>query len=67
MKELVEKYRVGICANTDGSDYRAIVEAMNQAMQQYDSIKDNMTKHGDKLLWDSQNSMIQKIVDSYLK
>jgi glycosyltransferase involved in cell wall biosynthesis len=67
MKELVEKYKVGICANTDGTDQVKITEAMKQAMQRYDNLKDNLENNGGNLLWNSQNEMMRRIVNAFIK
>lgn len=67
MKDLVEIFQVGVCADTDGTDQGIITEAMKQAMQRYDYLKDNLNKSGGDLLWDSQNEMIRRIVNGFLK
>ena len=67
MKDLVEKFQVGVCADTDGGNQEKITKAMMQAMQRYDYLKENLEKSEGDLLWDSQNEMIGKIVNAFLK
>lgn len=66
MKELVEKYKVGVCANTDGSDQSKIVEAMNKLLHEYDSYKKQCVECADKLLWSGQDDIIRDVMERFL-
>lgn len=66
MKEFVEENHFGISVDTDGSDMFKIVEGMKYVMSNYDSMKKSLSNVSDKLLWNSQESTIRKIVDTFL-
>ena len=66
MAEVVNKYGVGAVAKTDGSDQQAIVAAIQQVLDNYDTIKANIEAHKSQFLWDSQEGVIKEIVEKYL-
>lgn len=66
MKELVEKYEVGICADTDGSDQSKIVSALETALSKMDELKSNINNAKDNWLWGAQDESVKNIVESYL-
>lgn len=66
MKELVEKYNVGVCADTDGSDQEKIVEAVKLLLNNYNKYKDNCVKCADMLLWRSQEEILRDVVERFL-
>ena len=55
-----------IAAKTDGSDQQAIVAAIQQVLDNYDTIKANIEAHKSQFLWDSQEGVIKEIVEKYL-
>ena len=55
-----------IVAKTDGSDQQAIVAAIQQVLDNYDTIKANIEAHKSQFLWDSQEGVIKEIVEKYL-
>ena len=66
MKELVEKYDIGICADTDGNELSSIVVAIKQLISRYDEIKQNLSIASQHLIWDDQEETIVKIVNKFL-
>lgn len=66
MKELVLKYGVGVCADTDGSDVVKIIDAIRKAAMNYDNIKQNTKELPNCLLWQSQDEVITRIVNRFL-
>lgn len=66
MKELVEKYGVGVCAETDGRDKDAIVLAINRALAEFDSIKDSIIDYKHQWLWNQQDPTIGAIIEQLL-
>lgn len=67
MREIIEKYNVGVCADTDGSDQLKIVDAMKRVIDEYDSFKYNLKSYTSLLLWDSQEKTIDDIVVAFMK
>ncbi len=67
MKELVEKYGVGVSAETDGSDIDAIIRAIEQVITKYDSIKQNIAFNEKQWLWNIQDNTIANIITSLFK
>lgn len=67
MAEIVNNYGVGVIAKTDGSDQKAIETAMNEAFDNYDVIKANIEKYKTNFLWDSQEIVIVKMMEKFLK
>lgn len=66
MKEVIEKYGVGICADTDGSEEGKIVDALNTVLSQMVVLRDNLNKSKGNWLWGSQDEIIRGIVNYYL-
>ncbi len=62
MKEIVDQYGFGVAIDDDGSSIIKIVEGMNQLINEYDKFHDNAINNRDKIKWDSQESVIQKII-----
>lgn len=61
MKELVDKYGVGICAKTDGSDATQIVIALKLLIDNYKEIKQCVVENRQQWLWDEQESLIRNV------
>lgn len=66
MKELVEQYGVGVCADTDGCDQKKIVEAMNQLLDNIETYKANIAANEGKWLWATQEDTISAFVEKLL-
>lgn len=67
MKELVEKYGVGVCADTDGSEVKKIVEAIEELRNHRGEIDTRVEACKDNWLWNSQENVIGGIVENWLK
>lgn len=66
MKELVEKFGVGICARTDGTDVTMISEAIASLMNQYETLKKNCLSFSEKIMWHNQETTIQKVMNTFI-
>ena len=66
MKEIIEEYGVGICAETDGSEIQKIVDALRTVISNIDIYKKKIYDVKEHLLWKSQNAVIARIVDKFL-
>lgn len=66
MKEIVDKYHVGVCADTDGSDKEKIVLAIKTTLENIDNIKKNIEAAQGLWMWGSQDSLIKSIVEKFL-
>lgn len=67
MKELVEKYGVGVCADTDGSDTESIISAIKQVISNYDTIKQNISRNEAQWLWNQQDPILGEMTEKLLK
>lgn len=67
MKELVEKYGVGICADTDGSDKDKIVLAIKEAIGNINQLKINLLSSKNNWLWDSQKDTMMQFIEKYIQ
>lgn len=63
MKELVDKYAIGVCADTDGGDQEVIVESINEVLSRLDEIKKNIQVNKERWLWWSQKDILYKIIE----
>lgn len=66
MKELVDQYGVGVCANTDGSDQKRIEEAIEKVLLNMETYKLNLASTEGKWLWGSQEDTIKIVMEKYL-
>lgn len=66
MKEIVDKYGVGVCANTDGVDKEKIVIAIKKVLTEMPVLKQNLQAAQEQWLWRSQDEIIRAIVEKYL-
>ena len=66
LEEFVNKYEVGVVANTDGSDEISIMAAVRKAAENYGQLKQQADKLPADLLWSSQEKEIEKVVDKFL-
>lgn len=64
MKELVERYGVGVCAETDGKEKDKIVSAIERVLKNLNEYKSNINKAKDQWLWQSQEETIKTIVET---
>lgn len=67
MKEIVEKYGVGVCASTDGSNVEAIISAIKKVIMNHDRIKQNIATNEKQWLWNQQDTILREIVEKLLK
>lgn len=67
MKELIDKYGVGVCAETDGRNIEAIISAIKQVVTNYDAIKQNILRNEAQWLWNQQDSILGEITEKLLK
>lgn len=66
MKEIVDKYGVGVCADTDGSNKDKIVIAIKKVLTNMDDLKQNLKVAQNQWLWGTQEAIIKTIVEKYL-
>ncbi len=66
MKELVDNYGVGVCADTDGSDQEKMVVAIQKVLNNMAEIKANLASTQGRWLWGSQEGTISKIIETLL-
>lgn len=66
MKEVVENYGVGVCAETDGRDESKIVSAIENTLDNYGEIKNNLQRYQDVWMWPSQEGTIKRVVELFL-
>lgn len=66
MKEIVDRYGVGVCADTDGSNQDKIVFAIKETLENIDDIKKNIELAQGQWMWGSQESVIKSIVEKFL-
>lgn len=66
MKDIIDKYGVGVCANTDGGDKDKIVIAIKKVLTDIEVLKQNLQAAQDQWLWGSQDEIIRSIVEKYL-
>lgn len=67
MKDIVEQYSIGISVDTDGNNQKKIEEGIKYVIENYNTLKNNMSQISDKILWDNQNNTISNIIDNFLK
>lgn len=58
MKDVIDKYQVGISLDNDGSDIESIKLALDDILRQYDLYKSNVLRNRDKLCWDHQENLL---------
>lgn len=63
MKELVEKYGVGVCAETDGGDVKSIINAIEIVIGDYEGFKHNLEANAQNWLWNQQDNIMREIVE----
>ena len=66
LKELVDKYNVGICADTDGSDQKKISIAITEMLKELSKYKTNLSNTKEKWLWGAQESTIKSFMEKFL-
>ena len=66
MKELVEKFGVGISADTDGEDVEKIVFAIRKAIDNITQLKVNLVSSSNHWLWEEQEDKIRQIMNKFL-
>lgn len=58
MKEVVDKYHVGISLDNDGSDIESITTATDNILANYNEYKTNVLNNRNKLCWDHQDELL---------
>ena len=58
MKDVIDKYHVGIVLDNDGSDIESIKSALDKILQRYETYKSNVLENRNKLCWDHQESLL---------
>ena len=66
MKELVNRYGVGVCAETDGSVVNIIVNAIIQVISNYDTMKQNISHNKTHWLWNQQDPILGEVINKLL-
>lgn len=66
MKELVEKYGVGVSAETDGSDKEKMISAIQEAIDRMYQLKEKLALLKSNWLWDAQENTIKQIIEKFL-
>lgn len=66
MKEIIDKYGVGVCAKTDGSNVEEITKAILSLKENYECVQTKVEECKNNWLWESQNSIIHNIVIKWL-
>lgn len=62
MKDIIEKYGVGVCVNDDGSNINEIMNGIARLVRNEDLIKSQITKYQNQFLWESQEPTISRII-----
>lgn len=58
MRDVVEKYNLGISLDNDGSDIETVNAALDKILKKYDEYKTNVMRNRDKLCWDHQEKLL---------
>ena len=66
LKETVNDYHLGVVAETDGSNSKAIHEAIMELLSRYDYYKENVNENKDNWLWNQQEPIVREIVNKML-
>ena len=66
MKELVEKYNLGVVAQTDGSNVDEIYKGLHQVINNQAKYLESVSANKQCLTWNNQNSIIQEIINQLL-
>lgn len=66
LKEIVENYRVGVCAGTDGSDQTKIAAAIRKVLDDIDTYKKALAECSDKWIWSYQKETIATFMEKFL-
>ena len=60
MKDIVEKYGLGLSLKNDGSKKSEIINAIQQLNESYDLYKNNLLKHSKRFIW--QDRLVYEIL-----
>ena len=63
MKDLVDKYVLGVCIDDDGSDVTKIREGIYSVLNDFDNYKANISRNKSELVWNKQEGVIRDIVE----
>lgn len=64
MKELVEKYGLGVCIDNDGSSITMIKEGLGALLSKYDFYKENVMNNCHHLVWNQQEPVFRQIIET---
>lgn len=67
MKELVEMYQFGVSIDDDGNSIDKIREGIDLLLANYDVYHQNCIEYKDKLIWESQESVISEFMNVLLE
>lgn len=66
MKELIDKYGLGVAIDDDGKDVTKIVEGLKEVMSNYDKYQSNIEKNKKFLYWDNQKDVFYEFMKRLL-
>ena len=66
MKEIIDKYKFGVVADTDGSDINKIITAMDELIARREDIIKYNEKNKERLLWKDQESILFNAMNDFL-
>ena len=67
MKELVDKYGIGVCAETDGCDVEKIKDAIKQLLKEKDLYKKRCHEFSGEFTWASQQKVINELMRAFIQ
>lgn len=67
MKELIDEYHFGISIDDDGRDIEIIIKGLKDVIDHYEELKVNNEKYKSNLFWDSQNDIMIRILEKFVK
>lgn len=67
LKAVIDNFRVGVCANTDGSEQGKIEMAIRELLASIGLFKENLLANKDQWLWGSQEPIIIQIIERLLR
>lgn len=66
MKEIVNKYGVGVSIDDDGSCIDEIMKGITNLMDNESEIRTSIKKYKKRFLWESQEPVISKVISHYI-
>jgi glycosyltransferase involved in cell wall biosynthesis len=62
MKELVDRYKIGICLKSDGRELPEIIEAIKCIIKNNNIYRNNIQRYGHNFLWEVQESSLLNVL-----